>query len=133
MPPGRKPYQPTNEQRKEVEALAACGVTETVMSDYLGITEKTLRKYYRKEIDAGKSKGHAKVSRFLFEAASGAALAKGASHSDCIRAAMFYAKTQMNWRETNVLEIEDNRPPLLVRRAVELPSDDAIEGEYTEH
>lgn len=40
-----------------------------------------------------------KVGKFLYTAASGKALEEGATHSDCIRAAMFWAKTQMGWKE----------------------------------
>ena len=44
-------------------------------------------------------------TKFLYQAASGQALATGATHSDCVRAAMFWAKTRMGWRETSVQEI----------------------------
>jgi len=49
-------------------------------------------------------KANARVGKFLYEAASGAALDKGASHSDCLRSAMFWAKTRMGWRESGELE-----------------------------
>ena len=42
--------------------------------------------------------------KFLYQAASGQALTTGATYSDCVRAAMFWAKTRMGWKETNVQE-----------------------------
>ena len=49
-------------------------------------------------------KANANVGKFLYQAASGQALATGATYSDCVRAAMFWAKTRMGWKETNVQE-----------------------------
>lgn len=61
---------------------------------------KTLRKHYREELDMAHTKANAQVGRFLFQNASGQTLEKGATYSDCVRAAMFWAKTRMGWRET---------------------------------
>lgn len=100
MTRGMPPHEPTQESRAEVKALAAYGISHEQIGQYIGIDPKTLRKHYRADLDEAVTKAHAAVGKYLYSAASGAALSKGASHSDCIRAAMFYAKTQMNWRET---------------------------------
>lgn len=92
-------HKPTDKTRAEVEALTAYGVPSAEVALYVGIDPKTLRKHYRQELDVARTKAHAKVGKFLFNAASGDALKNGASHSDCIRAAMFWAKTQMGFRE----------------------------------
>ena len=70
---------------------------------YIGIDAKTLRKHYRSELDSARVKANVKVRRFLFEAASGDAMAKGASYADCLRGSMFWAKTQMGFREGDEL------------------------------
>lgn len=96
----RHPHEPTEKTRSEVGALASYGVPHDEISSYVGITKKTLYKYYREELDNSHIKANAAVSRFLYQSASGAGMSKGATYSDCVRAAMFWAKTRMRWRET---------------------------------
>lgn len=96
----KPPHEPTAELCAQVEALATYGIPQEEIANYLDIDAKTLRKYYREQLDKSAMKANANVGRFLYRAASGAALEKGATHGDCIRAAMFWAKTRMGWRET---------------------------------
>lgn len=107
---GRKQHQPTDKTRAEVGALCSFGVKHEDIAAYVGIDAKTLRKHYRAELDVSHIKAHAQVGKFLFNAASGSALANGASYADCLRAAMFYAKTQMRWSETAPQEAEVTDP-----------------------
>ena len=100
----RHPHEPTDKTRAEVSALASFGVRREDIASYIGIDAKTMRKHYRDELDNSTTKANAAVGKFLYQAASGQALKNGASHSDCVRAAMFWAKTRMQWRETNHLE-----------------------------
>ena len=97
--PGSPEHIPDDKTRAEVSALCAYGVPQEEIAVYIGIDAKTLRKHYRPELDAAKIKANAKVRRFLFEAATGDAMAKGATFSDCLRGSMFWAKTQMGFRE----------------------------------
>jgi hypothetical protein len=98
---GRHPHQPTLQQRAEVSALKSFGVPLDDIAAYIGIDRKTLSKHYKAEIDKAQTQANAAVAKFLYKAASGQALGTGATHSDCVRAAMFWAKTRMQWRETN--------------------------------
>jgi len=100
---GRRKHKPTDKTRSEVSALCTYGVSQDEIAKYIEVCPHTLREYYREELDTARTKAHAVVGKYLYQAASGAALANGASHSDCLRAAMFWAKTQMNWRETENL------------------------------
>jgi hypothetical protein len=97
----RHPHQPTDKTRAEVEALKSFGVPQDDIALYIGIDRKTLAKHYKDELDTAQTKADATVARFLYQAASGKALDSGASYADCVRAAMFWAKTRMQWRETN--------------------------------
>jgi len=97
----RKPHEPTDKTRAEVSALASFGVRREDIASYIGIDAKTLRKHYRDELDNSTTKANAAVGKLLYQAASGQAIKDGASYSDCVRAAMFWAKTRMQWRETN--------------------------------
>lgn len=96
---GKPEHIPTDGTRAEVRALCAYGVPQDDIAIYVGIDPKTLRKHYRDDLDASKVRANAKVRKFLFDAATGEALAKGASYSDCLRGAMFWAKTQMGFKE----------------------------------
>lgn len=98
------PHVPTNETRAQVSALYSYGIPQEEIASFISIDAKTLRKYYRQELDTAHVKAHAAVGRFLYQNATGATLANGASHSDCVRAAMFWAKTRMGWRETNQVD-----------------------------
>lgn len=43
-------HQPTERQRGEVTALAAAGYTQTQIAEYIGISDRTLRKHYAREL-----------------------------------------------------------------------------------
>lgn len=96
-------HAPTDKTRAEVSALCSFGIPQHEIASYIGVDPKTLRKHYREELDMAHTKANAQVGRFLFQNASGQTLEKGASYSDCVRAAMFWAKTRMGWRETQEL------------------------------
>jgi hypothetical protein len=100
----RNPHEPTPQTRAEVSALKSFGVPLEDISNYIGIDRKTLSKYYDSEIKTAQTKADATVAKFLYGAATGRALKDGATHSDCVRAAMFWAKTRMGWRETNQVD-----------------------------
>ncbi len=97
----RHPHDPTPQSRAEVSALKSFGVPQEQIASYIGIDAKTLRKHYSDELATAQTKADATVARFLYNAASGKAIEHGANYSDCVRAAMFWAKTRMQWRETN--------------------------------
>ena len=94
------PHEPTPETRAQVSALYSYGIPQEEIAGFIGVDAKTLRKHYRHELDTAHVKAHAAVGKFLYQNATGATLGSGATHSDCVRAAMFWAKTRMGWRET---------------------------------
>ena len=105
-------HQPTEKTRAEIVALRSYGVPIKEVAAYIGIDDKTLYKYYREELENSAIKANANVGKFLYQAASGQALTTGASYSDCVRAAMFWAKTRMGWKETNVQEVKMADEPI---------------------
>jgi hypothetical protein len=86
---GRRAHKPDPSQRRQVEALAAYGIPEADIARILGIDAKTLRKYYREELDLGEAKANAQVAGFLFAAAK----------SGNVTAMIFWLKTRARWRE----------------------------------
>ena len=86
----RRAHQPDPAVRRQVEAMAAYGIPETDISRVVGIDPKTLRKYYRDELDLGQTKANAQVAGFLFNSA----------RSGNVTAQIFWLKTRAQWRET---------------------------------
>ena len=109
----RNPHEPSAQTRAEVSALKSFGVAQSDIANYIGVDDKTLRKHYREELDNAQTKADANVAKFLYNAASGKALDAGASYADCVRAAMFWAKTRMKWRETDS-ETQGNGNPITI-------------------
>ncbi len=100
----RKQHQPTDKTRSEVSALVSFGIPQEDVARYIGIDAKTLRKHYADELDLAQTQANAAVAKYLYQAASGKAVHQGANHSDCVRAAIFWAKTRMGWSETDRTE-----------------------------
>ena len=117
-------HQPTEKTRAEIVALRSYGVPIKEVAAYIGIDDKTLYKYYKDELDNSAIKANANVGKFLYQAASGQAIAQGASHGDCVRAAMFWAKTRMGWKETNVQEHTGANGKPLIPSAKEMTTDE---------
>ena len=92
----RNPHEPTDALRKEVSSLTSFGVTQSEIADYLGVDDKTLRKYYRDELTKSAIRANAAVARVLFE--------KAVVQKETV-AAIFWAKTRMRWSDRVNLEI----------------------------
>jgi len=91
----RKPHEPTDKTRAEVQALAGFGIREDEIAIYVGIDAKTLRKYYRSELDSGHIKANAAVARALY---------RQAVDEGSTSAAIFWLKARAGWRETQNIE-----------------------------
>jgi len=87
---GRRAHRPDPAQRRQVEAMAAYGIPADNISRVVGVDAKTLRKYYRDELDLGETKANAQIAGFLFSAAK----------SGNVTAQIFWLKTRARWRET---------------------------------
>ena len=92
---GRPEYKKTEEDAKNVEALTIAGVPQKLICEILKISEPTLRKHYRSELDTSKAKANAVISQALFKQA----------RDGNITAQIFWLKTQAGWRETNYHEL----------------------------
>lgn len=116
----RRRFEPTDEQRRQVEALAAFGMPQDQMLALVVNPEtgrpidlKTLHRAFRIELDTGMIKANAKVAESLFTQAVGAP-AQFDSAGNMIRAeqqrvvsaGIFWAKTRMGWRETSIHQHE---------------------------
>lgn len=109
----RKPHEPTEKTRSEVETLAAYGIPQEQIALMMEIDAKTLRKHYRRELDVGMPKANAKVAQSLFQKAI----------NGDTTAAIFWAKTRMGWRETISLTGADGGPIETITRKIVDPQE----------
>ena len=94
---GRPAFEPTDAERKQVEALSGYGLPIEQIG-YLvrdGIHVDTLRAHFRSELNSGKSKANAQVGKTLFSKVM----------AGDTTAAIWWSKTQMRWAETQKHEV----------------------------
>lgn len=76
---------------KQVESLAAVGITQAQICKVLGISDTTFKKYYDEVFNTAKVHAISMVAGTLF---------KRATEGKDLAAAIFYLKAQGGWRET---------------------------------
>lgn len=89
-----QPHQPTMRTKSEVERLAGLGVPIRMIAAFIGVADKTLSKHYEIEINKGRAIAGAKVAQCLFDQCM----------AGNTTALIFWAKTQLHWKETTVQE-----------------------------
>ena len=94
---GRKPFQPTDAERKQVEALSGYGLPFEQIAVLVrdGIDIDTLRKHFAQELISGKAKANGQVGKTLFQKVM----------AGDTTAAIWWSKTQMRWAETQKHEL----------------------------
>ena len=91
----QKAHKPTDESRRMVESTSGLGLPHEQIAILVGIDDKTLRKYYREELDLGKAKANGQIAKTLYSKAVG-----GDTTS-----LIWWTKTQMKWAETQKHEL----------------------------
>ena len=93
---GRPAFEPTDHERKQVEAMAGYGVPFEQIAALIrgGISIDTLRSHFSSELISGKAKANAQVGKGVFQKAM----------SGDTTAMIWWTKTQMRWAETHRLE-----------------------------
>jgi len=94
---GRKPFEPTESERKQVEALSGYGLPIEQIAVLVrdGIDTDTLRKHFAQELISGKAKANGQVGKTLFQKVM----------AGDTTAAIWWSKTQMRWKEVQQHEI----------------------------
>lgn len=97
-------FTPTREQQMTVGIMASAKFThaqicERIINPSTGkqIDEKTLRRYFRAELDQGTELANALVTQALFKKATG-------NEPGSVTAAIFWLKCKAGWKETQVVE-----------------------------
>ena len=93
-------HKPTEESRKSVKAMSAYGIPHDDISIAVGITGKTLRKYYRDELRGGAIRANAAVAGALFKEAIGGN----------VTVQIFWTKARMGWSDRGPQSHEGDNP-----------------------
>lgn len=124
---GRPPFEPTEEQRRNVEVMAGIGLRheELCLLVINPHTEKpisgdTLRRHFADELARAIPKIKAQVGHSIVKRALDHAHPQGAT------CAIFFAKTRMGWKEQQVIEVETKSGVLVAPGAVSV--DDWIDA-----
>jgi hypothetical protein len=94
---GRPEFEPTDAERKQVEALSGYGlpIDQIAVLVRNGIHVETLRKHFATELVSGKAKANGQVGKTLFQKVM----------AGDTTAAIWWSKTQMRWAETQKHEL----------------------------
>lgn len=111
---GQPAYEPTKADRDTVMVMVAAGIAQADIAPCIGtegISPKTLRKHFKRELAIGVTKVNTLCSTAIVQA-----ITRGESWACC-----FWAKTRMNWRERSAL---DEVSEITVKRLVGVSIED---------
>lgn len=97
---GRPRFQPTDEMRARVRALASTDATQDEIAQDIGISTNTLTLYFREDLAAGKTKGDLKIRVGLTRAATGWMDENRPPDANEIRALLKLAAWRLGYTET---------------------------------
>ena len=105
----RPSIKPTDENRRLVKSLSACGILQEHIARRLGIrSDKTLRKLYRDELDAGILEANAAVAQTMFK------MATSGQHPS---ASMYWLNNRAGWKPHFAYDSQAaSAPPFIVAR-----------------
>src|SRR5690625_4191383 len=112
----KPPHEPTQATRQTVQMHTMVGTDQETIARVLGIDPKTLRKYYRDELDLAKAQANATIGGALFNKAK----------SGDTAAMIFWMKTQAGWRETQAIEHTSPDRSMSPTRTAEEMTDDEL-------
>jgi hypothetical protein len=99
----RPKLHPTDEERRSVKSFSALGTSQEHIARRLGIRSlKTLRKYYRKELDDGMLEANVSVCKTLYTMATS---------GRCPIATMFWLNNRAGWKPNFANELQMAPPP----------------------
>jgi hypothetical protein len=96
----RRGYLPTKKDRDMVRTMSGHGIKQLEIATVLNIDLKTLRKYFREELDTGAISAVAEMSQNLWKKAMGDGPAS-------VTATIFWLKARGGWREASATSEND--------------------------
>lgn len=114
-PAHRPEYVPTEKDRLTVKVMVAGEIKQAAIAGVLGISLKTLRKHYRREIDTGAAEIGAQVVSSVITMAIGRPARRATDKAPAqsavqpnFNAAKWYTQARMGWTEHIV--VDDGKP-----------------------
>ena len=98
----RQKYEPTPEERRQVLSMTGYGIQQTEIARLLDIDAKTLRLYFRDELDTGMTQANMRVAQALY---------KNAVTNENVAAQIWWTKTRMGWKEARDVNITGAETP----------------------
>lgn len=89
---GRPEHDPSARDRAQVKMLAAMGIPQADIARVVGVSQRTLTKHYKAELETGGIEANAKVAQSLFKQATD-------PQKPNVAAGIFWLKTRAGWRE----------------------------------
>lgn len=99
---GRPPHAPTARTKKQVQVMAAMGLTQKQMARIMGLGVDSLIKFYKEEVEAGADVLNAEVAGTLYRMAT-----SGKEPA----ATFFWLKTRAGWRERQDINLTIDQVP----------------------
>ena len=115
-------HKPNDTTKEQVQMLATIGTPQEVIARVIGIDRGTLAKHYADELELSKSKADARVALSLYQNAI----------SGNVAAQIFWCKTRLGWKETQVLE-QRQFAILVDRPEGELTEEEWLEASLGDH
>lgn len=104
-PRGRPAVKRSEDLAKRIRAYIGMGVTASGVARMAGMSEDTLRKLYREELESGVEEANLQVAGMLFEQCK----------AGNVTAQIFWLKTRARWKESAMLEVQTRElPPVSV-------------------
>lgn len=108
----------TEKEREKIKALAGYGMSDQDIAHVVDISEATIKRRFRKELDEGRSIAKSAVQQTAYKMAVG---------GNCPAMTIFWLKTQCRWREVSSDEKtnETNAAPI---NSISKATNDPIEA-----
>lgn len=102
-----QPHIVTDEMKTKIRALVAFGHTQLQIAEYLGVSEDTLQRHYRHELDTAVIDANMKVANRLF---------RKATEEGDTTSIIFWLKTRARWKEAKDETSKDSLVELLIKQ-----------------
>jgi AcrR family transcriptional regulator len=96
---GRKPFEPTEQQRMIVRMAAGVGYPHAEIATLVGVSRGTMAKYFREELSLGAAEANLKVGAHLLKMATG-----DPTNMTTVIAAIWWSKARMGWSDASRIE-----------------------------
>ena len=106
---GRKPYSANQKDRDIITLMTASGIPQVNIGRCVGIDVKTMKKYYKTEMESSADIANAKVAQSLFNQAI----------NGNTSAAIWWTKSRMGWKETRDQNVNVTKNDDLIKRIQE--------------